>query len=114
MKNLFRAIVVAPFLVAGAAQAMPCDGVDLELREAVQDVLTGADNPRISKWSGYLNDHFYTDLSCRLSHDMTAVDVLQHRDTPELLIERVMSSDMNRNQSDALMLILSAMQGTQE
>lgn len=109
MKHAFKALIAAPFLLAGAAQAMPCDGIDLSLREAVQEVLVSAENPRISGWARYLNDSFYTDVSCRLSHGMNAEDVLRLRGEPEVLIDLVMGTYMSRNQSDALMLMLSAM-----
>ena len=59
MTHLFKAMIAAPFLVAGlaplSAAAMPCDGVDLTLREAVQEVLVGAEDPAISGWAKYLN-----------------------------------------------------------
>ncbi len=111
MKHAFKALIAAPFLLAGAAQAMPCDGSDLRLREAVQEVLVNAENPRISGWAKYLNESFYTDVSCRLSHGMNAEDVLRLREEPEVLIDLVIGTHMDRNQSDALMLMLSAMKG---
>lgn len=114
MKQIAKAMVAIPFLLAGGVQAMPCDGIDLSLREAVQEVLMGADNPRISGWARYLNDSFYTDLSCKLSAGMDAEDVLNLRGEPEVLLDLVMATDMNRNQSDALMLMLSAMKGGSE
>ncbi|QIE45648.1 hypothetical protein G5B38_08975 [Pseudohalocynthiibacter aestuariivivens] len=109
MKHAFKAIITAPFLMVGMAHAMPCDGIDLSLREAVQEVLTNAESPRISGWAKYLNDSFYTDVSCKLSYGMNAEDVLRLRGEPEVLLDLVMGTYVNRNQSDALMLMLSAM-----
>ena len=114
MKNLIKGSVIAFLMTTGAAYAMPCDGVDLALEEAVHEVLTGAEDPRISGLAGYLNQSFYRDMSCRLSQNMTAADVLRLRDNPGVLLYEAQAMSMDRNQPDALTVILSAMQSTEE
>lgn len=109
MTRLFPALGLA-CLLAAPVSAMPCDGIDLSLREAVQEVLTRAKDPMIATWAGYLNDNFYTDLSCKLSGEMSAEEVLHLRADPVALIDYVLGMNTPRNQSDALMLMLSAMQ----
>ena len=67
---------------------------------------------QVSGLALYLNEAFYTDLTCRLSkrHDRDAIDALI--DDPEALMAEAMALTTSRNQSDALMLILMAMQAT--
>ncbi|RKF13831.1 hypothetical protein D6850_11560 [Roseovarius spongiae] len=112
MKQLMRAAAAA-LLIARAAQA--CEDADPAMGDAVRDVLTGAQDARISDWAHYLNDRFHTDVACRLSPGMSAADVRALNDAPEVLIDLAIGAVQTRNQSDALMLMLSAMkQGADE
>ena len=114
MTKFIMAMIAAPLLLtasllASPAHATSCGDMDPALPAAVQEVLTGAKDARIARFAGYLNDGFYADFSCRLSPGMDASDVLRLRDAPDVLLDLAMGGVMNRNQSDALMLMLSAM-----
>ncbi|MEI4196792.1 hypothetical protein [Roseovarius sp. E0-M6] len=112
MKRYVIAAFTALALGPGSASAMPCDGIDFDLRIAVQDALMGAEDPQISRLAGYLNESFYTDLTCRLSHQKDDAELKSLTGDPAALITASMDMTTQRNQSDALMLILMAMQAT--
>ncbi len=112
MRNLIKCLIFMSIMGAIPAHAAPCETPDSALRAAIHEVLSTASDPQIAGWAGYLNERFYSDLACRLAPDMTADDVLGYRDDPAPLLAHARLSEMTRNQSDALMLILSAMQST--
>ena len=113
MKQIIAA-TTALLLGTGAAQAMACDGLDFELRDALQDTLKQAGDPQVSGLAMYLNETFYTDLTCRLSHQRSAEEIEALTADPAALMAQAMALTTQRNQSDALMLILMAMQATIE
>jgi hypothetical protein len=90
--------------------ALACDTAQPELTDALRQVLSTAEDPQIADLVGYLNDRFYSDLSCRLHGTLTPTEVLALRNSPSALIELALAQPTPRNQSDALMLMLSAMQ----
>ncbi|EAP75461.1 MULTISPECIES: hypothetical protein [Roseovarius] len=112
MKHLLTASLVALSLTAGAAQANPCVALDFDLKIAVQDALMGAEDPRVSRLAGYLNDSFYNDLSCRMTLTYTGEALQALLGNPPELMKAALTMPAPRNQSDALILILQAMQAT--
>lgn len=111
--NRILAAITAVFF-AGPALAMECDGIDFELRDTLQDTLKGAESPRVSGLAMYLNEAFYTDLTCRLTQHRSEDQIAALIADPEALMSAAMALTTSRNQSDALMLILLAMQQTIE
>jgi hypothetical protein len=109
MKYFLQTCAAAIF---AASTANACIVTHPELQKAVRQVLVTAENPQISGWAGYLNDGFYAEMACRLSPKLSASDVYELQGSPEVLVEKAAQMVLLRNQSDALMLILSAMQST--
>ncbi|MCZ4351865.1 hypothetical protein O4H61_05000 [Roseovarius aestuarii] len=107
--KLFPAIGLLCLLTAPTA-SLACDATDPALTDALRQVFTAAKDPMIAEWSTYLNQKFYDDLSCKLSGEMTPDEVLKMRKAPSGLIDHALSLPTRRNQSDALMLMLYAMQ----
>lgn len=115
MKQPFAACMLVLSLAGGAAaQSAACPDADPALAKEAARVLTGATDPAIAGWAGYLNADFYRDLVCHMPDDTTIGDLRSFADDPAGLLRQVRQQQMNRNQSDALMLILSAMQSTEE
>lgn len=114
MKNLIRATLALALLGGTAAQAAaPCAPADPAVIAALRDVLARAPDLRIAGWAAYLNDDFYNDLACTLPQPVTPENVQGLDGGAAQLLEIGLQQDMTRNQSDALMMILSAMQSTQ-
>ncbi|MFU1479026.1 hypothetical protein ACM25N_15470 [Roseovarius sp. C7] len=114
MKHLLTASLVALSLGATGAHANPCVALDFDLKIAVQDALMGAEDPRVSRLAGYLNDSFYNDLSCRMTQTYTGEVLQAMLANPQELMKAALTMPAPRNQSDALILILQAMQTTVE
>lgn len=114
MTHPIRVALAVALLGAGAAQAAaPCGTADPALSTAARDLLSGAKDTRVAGWAHYLNDRFYADLACALPPTTTPEDLQALADDPGAMLAMVQAQDLNRNQSDALMMILSAMQSTE-
>lgn len=105
-----RLLPTLGLICALTGPAIACDSADPAMTEALETVLTTAEDPAITALAGYLNDRFYGDLACRLEGQITADAVLALRAAPARLIALALAQPTPRNQSDALMLMLSAMQ----
>ncbi|MEB8387725.1 hypothetical protein OO012_10830 [Rhodobacteraceae bacterium KMM 6894] len=93
-----------------ASPALACEMAQPDLTDALRQVLTASDDPRVADLVSYMNERFYSDLSCRLDGAITPDEVLGLRNRPSALIDLALAQPTPRNQSDALMLMLSAMQ----
>lgn len=115
MKHLMRAALALTLVLTGAPMAQanaPCDAADPALSAAARDVLAQAGDPQVAAWAIYLNDRFFDDLACALPSTTTPQTLRDLGGGAGGLLELVQAQAMTRNQSDALMMILSAMQDT--
>ncbi|WP_136657363.1 hypothetical protein [Nitratireductor sp. XY-223] len=102
--------VAAALTIAGPAMAdQSCGETGTPINNSVRAVFAQSSDPTIKAWTGYMNDRFYADLACLASRNGVNVENLS---AGELLAE-LDSGASPRNQSDALLIVLSAMEASQ-
>lgn len=91
--------------------AYSCEAENRAFGQNIKALLINANDLQTRNLAGYLSDLFYDDLACRLEplYAPKQPQPLTH----EALKEHVASMLSQRNQSDALLLILTAMQNAE-
>lgn len=87
-----------------------CEIRNSPFEQAIKDSFANSNDQQIKGWSQYLNDQFYADMACRLTGKITIEQLKSDNVQPQSLFALAHDTDMLRNQSDALLLVLAAMQ----
>ena len=108
MKILTTLGVITLVLLGQAINA--CENVEPARIQAIKRVLTSSHNPQKMEFVRYLSDDFFAELACRLSALKNLNGSDKQAITSDFLAQGIEAILSTRNQSDALMMILNAMQ----